>query len=185
MAVLEEKHRSAGRNYPIFNTMFGSRGGTVVEDGCWVSLPFGSMVACGWGRRWWESGGASGSCEEWRERREYWRENHVTHEKLPCYPSYYSFDSSHRQCQTTTTAMHRSCNEIPDFGSGILLPQSAIWIALNVVGESRCVPINYWFTYIKSWLCKLKNSLNTKSNYLYRVVNWFTGLGEVCEVAEW
>ena len=49
--------------------LFGSGGGTVVDDGSLSTTPFASSVPCGWGRECRESGVGSGSSPRWRESR--------------------------------------------------------------------------------------------------------------------
>lgn len=67
---------------------FGSRGGTVVDDGSHNTTPFGSMHCCGWGWKERERWVNCASPERWRESCTVECECQVIHTNLQCCPCF-------------------------------------------------------------------------------------------------
>ena len=118
----------------IAKAPFGSRGGTVVDDGSHNTTPFGSMHCCGWG--WKESGSwvNSASPQRWRESCTVEWECQVIHMNLQCCPCF--CDGIKKNC-----GLH-ACHMKPWdswLGSGIVWPCVKLWKVSECNGWGRWV----------------------------------------------
>ena len=113
----------------LFQGLFASKGGTVVDDGSHNTNPFGSMYCCGWGWKEREREVNFGSPLRWRESWAEESECHVIHKKLcwcPCF------------CAEQCPCMHATWkHQIPDLALESF-DRVKVWKLSECSGWGRC-----------------------------------------------